>query len=125
MADADKDKILQSIYYDVSDGFDTVNATYKKANEAMPSITFEYVKQWLSKQKIRQGKPLRTWNSYVSPGPKHQYAVDIADFQKIADKNDKYIYLLLCIDTFTKYGYGIPMRSKDATEVTLAMSEIF
>ena len=30
----------------------------------------------------------------------------------------------MCIDTFTKYGYGLPMRSKDAKEVTMAMLEI-
>ena len=111
--------------YDVEDGYDTLNATHKNAHAAMPSITFEFVKQWMSKQKLRQGKPLRVWNSYVSPGPKHQYAVDIADMQKNADTTDKYKYLLLCIDTFTKYGFGIPMRSKDANEVTMAMKEIF
>jgi hypothetical protein len=125
MTDSDKDTILQNIYYDVEDGYDTLIATYKKARAAMPSITFQYVKQWMSKQKLRQGKPLRVWNSYVSPGPKHQYAVDIADMQKIADKSDRYKYLLLCIDTFTKYGHGIPIRSKDANEVTMAMNEIF
>lgn len=67
---------------------------------------------------------MRSWNSYVSPEPKYQYAVDIADFQKIADENDEYKYLFLCIDTFTKYGFGVPMRSKDAKEVTGAMAEI-
>lgn len=108
--------IYCQVYYDVEDGYDTLIATYKKARAAMPSITFQYVKQWMSKQKLRQGKPLRVWNSYVSPGPKHQYAVDIADMQKIADKSDRYKYLLLCIDTFTKYGHGIPIRSKDANE---------
>jgi hypothetical protein len=79
----------------------------------------------MAKQSIRQGQKSRVWNSYVSPEPRHQYAVDIADFQKIADEKDNYKYLLLCIDTFTKYGYGVPMRSKDANEVTLAMKEIF
>ena len=124
MVDSDKDHVLQSIYYDVSDGYDTLNATYTRAKQAMASITFEYVKHWMAKQKLRQSKPLRVWNSYVSPEPHYQYAVDIADFQKIADPDDKYKYLLVCIDTFTKYGYGIPMRSKDAKEVTMAMHEI-
>ena len=125
MSNSDKDSLLQSIYYDVQDGYDTIHATYKQANAAMPSITLDYVKQWMGKQKARQGMKLKTWNSYVSPEPRYQYAVDIADFQKIADKDDEYKYLLLCIDTFTKYGYGLPMRTKDANEVTNAMKEIF
>jgi len=124
MSNADKDILLQSIYYDISDGYDTIQGTYKKANKAMPSITYEYVKNWMAKQKNRQGQKLRSYNSYVSPEAKYQYAIDIADFQSLAGE-DGYKYLLLCIDTFTKYGYGIPMRSKDAGEVTLAMKEIF
>ena len=78
---SDKEQILRSIYYDVSDGFDSLNATYTLAKKALPSITFDYVKQWMAKQKLRQGKPLRTWNSYVPPEPHYQYVVDIADFQ--------------------------------------------
>ena len=82
MTNADKDSLLQCIYHDVEDGYDTIHSTYKKANTAMPSITLEYVKQWMAKQKARQGHKLRTWNAYVSPEPKYQFAVDIADFQK-------------------------------------------
>ena len=47
MVDSDKDHVLQSIYYDVSDGYDTLNATYTRAKQAMASITFEYVKQYM------------------------------------------------------------------------------
>lgn len=52
MSDEDKDSILQSIYYDVADGYGTLNATCKQAHAAMSSITFDYVKQWMAKQKI-------------------------------------------------------------------------
>lgn len=122
--DTDKDTLLKSIYYDVADGYDTIYATYKRANRAMPSITLEYVKQWMARQKSRQGMKSRTWNSYVSPEPKYQYDIDLADFNSLAGE-DGYKFLLVCIDTFTKYGWGIPMRSKDAGETTLAMREIF
>jgi hypothetical protein len=41
MGNEQKDSSLQSIYYDVEDGYDTIHSTY---NTAMPSITLEYVK---------------------------------------------------------------------------------
>ena len=85
MTNAEKDSLLQSIYYDVEAGYDTIHSTYK-ANTAMPSITLEYVKRWMAKQKSRQGRKLRTRSSHVSPEPKYLFAVDIADFQKIADE---------------------------------------
>ena len=69
MSNEEKDSLLQSIYYDIEEGYDTIHSTYKKANAAMPSITLEYVKQWTAKQKSRQGHKLRTWNSYVSLEP--------------------------------------------------------
>ena len=124
MTNEEKDSLLQSIYYDIEEGYDTIRSTYKKANAAIPSITLEYVKLWMATQKSRQAHKLRTWNSYVSHEPTCLFAVDIADFQKIADEKDEFKYLLLSIDTFTKYGYGVPMRGKDANEVTLAMKEI-
>lgn len=87
MTEADQDTVLQSIYYDVSDGYDTIQAAYKQANKAMPSIAYEYVKNSMHQQKVRQGLQLRTYNSYVSPEPTCQYAIDLADFQSLAGED--------------------------------------
>jgi hypothetical protein len=106
MSCEDKYRALRSIYDDAEDGLDTLNSRYAKAHKATPSITFEYTKQWFAKQKLRQGRPSRVCSSYLSPEPRHQYGVDIADFQKIADKNDQCTYQLLCVDTFANKDSG-------------------
>lgn len=54
MTDADKYILLHSIYDDMPDGYDATQATYNRANKAMPRITYEYVNNQMAKQKQGQ-----------------------------------------------------------------------
>ena len=49
MSSEGKDSLLQNIDYDIDDGYDTIQATYKKAHAAIPAITLDYMKQWMAK----------------------------------------------------------------------------
>ena len=62
----DKDKIIRQIYYDPGDGFGSVSDIYKKAHHILNTITVNDVKEFLNKQKSRQTKPYRGFNSYVA-----------------------------------------------------------
>jgi hypothetical protein len=44
--------------------------------------------------------------------------------QKHAKFNDKYRYILTCIDVFSKFAWGVPVRTKTSKDVTLAFAEI-
>ena len=48
------------------DGFGSINETYKEAKKQLNSITIEDTKQWLEKQKGRQTKAYKGFNSYFS-----------------------------------------------------------
>ena len=52
---SEKEQVIRTIYYD-DDGFDNIKTTYEKSKNVLPSITLDDVKQFLSKQKIRQKK---------------------------------------------------------------------
>ena len=41
------------------------------------------------------------------------------------DYNDGYTFLLLVIDTFSKYGYLIPLKNKKGETVADALKDIF
>ena len=73
----DKETVIRQIYYDKDDGFDSVINTYRKANKVLNSITVADVKTFLDKQKSRQNKPYRGFNSYVSPKALHEFQIDI------------------------------------------------
>ena len=53
------------------------------------------------------------------------YMADLIDMQKYGDWNDGYKYVLLVIDTFSKYVWLRPLKRKTGEEVADAFADIF
>ena len=53
------------------------------------------------------------------------WAADLADMTAFKDYNDGYTFLLLVIDTFSKYGWIIPLKNKKGGTVADALKDIF
>ena len=49
--------------------------TFKEVRKVDPSITIGQVKAWIEKNTHREAN-LTGFNSYVLPGPKHEYQID-------------------------------------------------
>ena len=78
-------------------------------------------------------KPVKMFiNEFYSKGPKHNYATNETDVYHIADiwsldifdlkgygpeKNRGYRYVLVIIDKFSKYGFTIPLKTKNAQTI--------
>ena len=124
---SDKDSIIISIYYDADDGFDSIIATYRKANKVLNTITFADVKSFIEKQKgsNKQTKPYRGFNSYVAPGILHEIQIDLAIFTDSAKDNNGYKFLFVAIDIFSKYIWAVPIKDKKPQESIKAMKEVF
>ena len=52
------------------------------------------------------------------------FAADLVEMQKFAKLNKGYIYLLTCIDIFSKYAWVIPLKDKKAINVKNALGKI-
>ena len=50
------DDILKKIYYDVREGFGSIEDTWKAAKKQDPSITKAIVKEFIERQALRQAK---------------------------------------------------------------------
>ena len=124
---SDKDSIIRSIYYDADDGFDSIIATYRKANKVLNTITFADVKSFIEKQKgsNKQTKPYRGFNSYVAPAILHELQIDLAIFTDSAKDNNGYKFLFVAIDIFSKYIWAVPIKDKKPQESIKAMKEVF
>ena len=121
MSKEDKDKIIRGVYYDADTGFGSINETYQQANKILNSITYNDVKEFLQRQKSRQTKPYRGFNSYVAHEPLQEIQIDIADFTRSADVNDGFRYLFVAIDIFTKICHAAPIKDKHPPESIRAM----
>jgi transposase InsO family protein len=52
------------------------------------------------------------------------FQADLVDVGKISKYNDGYRYVLTCIDVFSKRAWGIALKTKSGSEVTLAFEKI-
>ena len=90
----------------------------------MNTITYNDVIDFLEKQKVRQFKAYRGFNSYVATEPLQELQVDRADFTASSAVTDGYRYCFVAIDIFTKYCHAVPIKNKKPAESVRAMREV-
>lgn len=61
----------------------------------------------------------------VTLGINDLWQADIVDMQELSTRNKGHKYILTIIDTFSKIGYAIPLKTKSGEEVTNAFSTLF
>ena len=91
----EKDRIIRQVYYDADTGFGSISDTYHDANKILNTITYNDVKDFLERQKSRQTKGYRGFNSYVANKPLEELQIDIADFTASGALNDGFRYLFV------------------------------
>ena len=53
------------------------------------------------------------------------WAADLVDMQSFSRKNKGYKYILMVIDLFSRYGWAVPLKTKTASAVTKAFSDLW
>ena len=124
MTAEEKHKVLRQICYEVERGFGSIADTYKEANKLLNSITYNDTEEWLERQKSRQTKPYRGFNSYVAPNALHEIQIDIMDMTASASLNNGFRYAFVAIDVFSKYIWAVPIKDKKPPESIRAFNII-
>ena len=133
---ATKEQIIKESY-DSLGGFKSASALYNKAKEKDDMITRADVKEWKD-ENVPRTKPLKGYNSYVAPEARHEFQIDLFNYnfkqpeRQILKKQTgtKYTagidaYGLLAIDSFTKFVHVVPVDRKNVTSWKNALDEIF
>jgi hypothetical protein len=121
---SERDKIIRQVYYDSDSGFGSIAETHRESTKILNSITYNDVKDFLERQKSRQTKGYRGFNSYVADKPLAEIQTDIADFTASGALNNGFRYLFVAVDIFSKYAHGVPIKDKQPAESVRAMKEI-
>ena len=105
--------------------FGTAYETYKEAVKKDNSIRLQDVNNYLSKRDDIQvkSKP-RCSNSFVSPGAKFEFEIDIMDMLA-RDGGEGVRYAMVAIDNFTKIAEVTPIENRQPTESISALKLIF
>ena len=99
--------IIKEVY---ESNFGTAYETYKEAVKKDASVRLQDVKNYLSKRDDIQVKyKPKSYNSFVSPGAKFEFEIDIMDMEsKDATSNSR--YGLVAFDNFTKIAEVVPIK---------------
>jgi Integrase core domain/Chromo (CHRromatin Organisation MOdifier) domain len=111
---------LKSVYYDIknSASFSTPEKLYVAVEKSIP---LKQIKDWLSSQITytlhRSARVNFSRNRYIVYNIGDQWQADLADFSSLSAENDDTRYVLLTIDSFSRFVCLRPLKSKTATEV--------
>lgn len=113
MSKEDKDKIIEQSCYDPS-GYGSAHKHLADAREADPTITMSDIQKW-RKKNLEQKTNYKGYNSFIASDAFEESQADLAFFTDL--QNDKYIGMLVVIDSFTKYATCVPIRNKQPDEI--------
>lgn len=132
MSEQEKSDFLKKYYYDISNpaAYTTPGKLYQalKPNKKY-KISKYFITKWLRQQDAytlqRQvRRPKKTPNIRVS-GLNVQWSMDLMDVQNLSKENDGVRFLLILIDSFSKYLRIVALKQKTAREVLNGIQNVF
>src|SRR3989441_1709806 len=114
---------LKDVYYDpaLPGSFGGVDTLSKASNR-------KDVKDWLmSQEAYTLHKPVRrkfVRRKTICVGIDHLWQIDLVDLTSLAIHNDRFKFLLTCIDCFSRYAWAVPLKNKRADSVTEAFASL-
>lgn len=132
MSEKEKTQYLETYYYTIRNpaAFTTPEKLYQalKSNKDF-KFSKHFISKWLRKQdaytlqrQIR--RPLKIPNIRVT-GINAQWSMDLMDVQNLSKENDGIRFLLILIDTLSKYLRIVVLKQKSARDVLNAIKQVF
>ena len=117
-------KIISKSYNRPEGGKPAVK-TWLDVRDIDPRITLNEVKYWFKQNVQPKGQVWGQRNSYVAPGPYHEYQADLFLVTENQFKDQEYEYGLSMIDVFSKFAVVLPLSGKTAEPLTEAIFKAF
>ena len=90
-------------------------------------VKLETIKSELASQPVKQlyySKPKTAGGHILALNPMDSMQIDLCFMDKFGRQNHGYNYILLAIDVFSRYAWGVPLKTKNINEVVAAFSHI-
>ncbi|KAL3077782.1 hypothetical protein niasHS_011585 [Heterodera schachtii] len=129
--DLKKLRLLEFLYKDLSSpvAFTSVEPLLREALKTQPKINRIDVQNYLATQRTytlhRQAKRRYRRLPTLAPGLHTEWQADLAIFDRLANQNRGYSYLLVCIDTLSRQVFVEPVKTKTSANMIIAFGRIF
>ena len=105
-----KDRIISAVYYDLTQGFGSIDETLRMARVLDRSITLADVKTFMVKQEVRQTKKPKRYHNFIPEGRLEQIHIDVADF---GNRAYTFRYGMVAIDSFSNHLAVVPIMGQE------------
>lgn len=120
----DDNQLLNKLYY--KDLILSYSELYKRAKQAHPNITQNYVKEWIKKQSVYQKnyKPVvkKEFKPIYSDTP-FSFQIDLTFIPQYKTINNNYCVLFTAININTRYAYAYSMKDKSMKNIMEVMKK--
>ena len=105
------DQKIEKLYYDPSfpASFSGLKRFYAEARKIIPGLKYEHLLEWSKKvAPYTMHRPARKRfkrQRIYTQGIDYLWEVDLVDVSRLREYNDGMTFLLVCIDTFSKYAW--------------------
>lgn len=123
--------LLRQLYNDPANaaGFAGLESLYREAHARRPSVTRDEVRHFLEGDRTYTlFKPTRNRYPRLRTRPRGfltDLQCDLADFQKLAEHNRGFRYLLVAVDVLSRRVFVEPARSKSSKDMKHAFDKLF
>jgi hypothetical protein len=119
--------LIKQYYYDPKTGFSSAQNLFKKMKADKHKVKLKDINEFIQKQETqqinRQTKRPTAFNTIVSPGPKHNYQIDIMVYDRY--QSGKYKYILMCIDVYSRFLSARAMTTREMPTIIKNVEDIF
>lgn len=120
--------MIDTLYNDPKVGLTGINDFSRKLKENGQRVSDSTIKKYLEQHegysKHKQVKKQPQKRRFYSPAVDTIWQADIAYFTEYPEENDGYMYWLVCVDTFSKYCWVIPLKNKSMKSTSQAFEGI-
>jgi transposase InsO family protein len=109
--------------------FAGISSLYRSLKENKKNINKNKLVNWLNSydtytlHKPRHKKFIR--NKIIVSGIDDTWQADLVDMRSISKENDNFSFILMVIDVFSKFAWGIPLKNKSAQTIIDSFKKIF
>ena len=108
--------------------YTSLNKLYVEAKKKIPKLKREDLEKWstqsatytIHKSARKRFPRERIYTRYID----YLWEIDLVNVARLKEFNDNYTYLLVCVDTFSKYAWIRPLLRKTSNETTSAIKSI-
>ena len=94
------------------------------SNPKKPDQTTDEIYSEIADELYKPARRRYPTRKVVTMYPNDVWGVDLADLNDVIEFNNEFRYIVVCVDCFSRFAWGVPLKNKTGTDTLDALKEI-